>query len=58
VPTSHSVIFTMFGCTNPNLIESFKSGGVGIQFTKQIIKPDHIKKLYEEVILNTEPFCN
>ena len=43
----------MFGCSNPNLIESsFKSSGgmAGLQFTKLSIKPDHIKKLYEEVI--------
>jgi hypothetical protein len=51
VPTSHSVIFTMFGCTNPQLIEStFKQTGVGYQFTTKLNgKADHVKKLYEEV---------
>jgi hypothetical protein len=47
VPTSHAVIFSMFGCTNPSLVE-FRSGYQS-QFTKFNIKQDHVKKLYEEV---------
>lgn len=49
VPTSHSVIFAMFGCTNPSLIE-FKSG-YHHQFTKLNIRADHVKKLYEESVM-------
>jgi len=44
----------MFGCTNPQLIEStFKqTGGMGYQFTTKLnIKADHIKKLYEESVM-------
>lgn len=55
VPTSRSIIFTMFGCTNPSLIE-FRNGatvgGVSGSYHQQSkfnIKADHIKKLYEEV---------
>jgi len=46
VPTSHSVIFSLFGCTNSSLVE-FRSGH--LQFSKLNIKQDNIKKLYEEV---------
>ena len=50
VPTSHTVIFSMFGCTNPSLTE-FRSGGGYHQFTKLNIKADNIKKLYEESVM-------
>lgn len=48
VPTSHSIIFSLFGCTNPSLIER-NYGFSSHQFTRLNIKADHIKKLYEEV---------
>lgn len=53
VPTSHTVIFSMFGCTNPSLIE-FRGGlgsGAYHQFTKLNIRADHVKKLYEESVM-------
>ena len=49
VPTSHSIIFSMFGCTNPSLTE-FRSGGYH-QFAKLNIRADHVKKLYEESVM-------
>jgi hypothetical protein len=49
VPTSHSIIFSMFGCTNPSLTE-FRSGYHN-QFTKLNIRADHVKKLYEESVM-------
>jgi Rap guanine nucleotide exchange factor 2 len=55
VPTSHTVIFSMFGCTNPSLIEFRAGGGLGSgayhQFTKLNIRADHVKKLYEESVM-------
>ena len=49
VPTSHNVIFNMFGCTNASLIEYRNGGASSHQFAKLNIKADHVKKLYEEV---------
>ena len=57
VPTSRAIIFTMFGCTNPLLID-FRNGltgsSVGSSYHQQSkfnIKTDHIKKLYEESVM-------
>ncbi len=51
VPTSHAIIFAMFGCTNPALyVNSSHSGSYYHQFAKLNIKADNVKKLYEEVI--------
>jgi ssDNA-specific exonuclease RecJ len=50
VPTSHSIIFSMFGCTNPTLINEFRSHGYHHQFPK-LRAPDHVKKLYEEAVM-------
>lgn len=49
VPTPHSVIFSMFGCTNPTLLLNNSYGHY--QFTRLNIKADNIKKLYEESVM-------
>lgn len=66
VPTSHSIIFSMFGCTNPSLtteythnrLASSTQGGGGLSSSVSAklnininIKADHIKKLYEEAVM-------
>lgn len=51
VPTSHTLIFSMFGCTNSALIEYRNGGASSHQFAKLNIKADHIKKLYEEAVM-------
>jgi len=48
VPTAHTVIFSMFGCTNQSLIEYRSAGN---QFAKLNIKENHVKKLYEEAVM-------
>jgi hypothetical protein len=40
----------MFGCTNPTLINEFRSHGYHHQFSK-LRAPDHVKKLYEEAVM-------
>lgn len=59
VPTSHSIIFTMFGCSNSALLgfRSNAAGGgggsgvVGGVSVKLNMKTDHIKRLYEESVM-------
>lgn len=67
VPTSHSVIFSMFGCTNPALLSEYASsgGGAGVVPSSSAIgsvsakitniavnvKADHVKKMYEEAVM-------
>lgn len=56
VPTSHSIIFTMFGCSNSALL-GFRANGagggsaVGGVSVKLNMKTDHIKRLYEESVM-------
>ena len=45
-PTSHSIIFSMFGCSNTNLTNG---GSRSYNFTKVNMKNEQTKKLYEEV---------
>ena len=51
VPTSHSIIFSMFGCANPQLTEFRSAYSYHHQFTKLNIRADHVKKLYEESVM-------
>ncbi len=51
VPTSHSVVFTMFGCTNPSLTNGIRPH----QLAKSNLKNENIKRHYEEV--KKQDFC-
>lgn len=48
VPTSYSIIFSMFGCINSNLFNgnNLRSN----QLTKLNMKTEQTKKLFEEVL--------
>lgn len=51
VPTSHSVIFSMFGCTNPQLTEFRAAYHHQFSAKLNIRGADHVKKLYEESVM-------
>lgn len=67
VPTSHSVIFSMFGCPNPSFLSEYASGSggsggmtsastigsVSAKLTNIAVnvKADHVKKMYEEAVM-------
>ncbi|CAF0795635.1 unnamed protein product [Brachionus calyciflorus] len=51
VPTSQSVIFSMFGCDSSSFLEFRNMGVTSHQLAAKIIKADHVKKLYEESVM-------
>ena len=58
VPTSHSIIFTTFGCSHSSFLSIKKAYGrdepssLAVGLTSKLnMKPDHIKRLFEEAVM-------